>query len=98
MNTAIITVKTTPETKKRAQKVSEELGISLSSLVNALLKQVVRTKTITLSTANEEPTEFLLKSLQESKNDKKAGRVSPAFDTVEDATSWLDNPHRTYEG
>ena len=99
MNTAIINIKTTPKTKKEAKDVAEELGISLSSLINALLKQVIRTKSITLSAANEEePTEFLLKSLQESNLDKKAGRVSPGFDNAEDATSWLDNPHRQYEG
>src|SRR5579864_9394410 len=97
MNTAIINIKTTPETKKEAQKVADELGLSLSTLVNALLKQVVRTQSISLSTTNEEPTEFLLRALQESTADKKAGRVSQTFDNVDAALSWLDNPHRMYE-
>jgi addiction module RelB/DinJ family antitoxin len=98
MNTAIINIKTTPETKKEAQKVADELGLSLSTLINALLKQVVRTQSITLSTTNEEPTEFLLNALKESAADKKAGRVSPSFNNADDAINWLDNPHRTYEG
>ncbi len=97
MNTAVINIKTTPETKREAQRVADELGLSLSTLVNALLKQVVRTQGITLSITNEEPTEFLLRALQESAADKKAGRVSQTFDNVDDALSWLDNPHRLYE-
>jgi addiction module RelB/DinJ family antitoxin len=98
MNTAIINIKTTPETKREAQKVAEELGLSLSSLINALIKQVVRTQSINLSTTNEEPTEFLLRALQDSEEDKKVGRVSQVFDNAKDAISWLDNPQRTYEG
>jgi len=97
MNTAIINIKTTPETKKEAQKVADELGLSLSTLVNALLKQVVRTQSISLSTTNEEPTQFLLMALKESAADKKAGRVSQTFDNVDDALNWLDDPHRMYE-
>jgi antitoxin component of RelBE/YafQ-DinJ toxin-antitoxin module len=41
MYTAVINVKTHPEIKSQAKKIAEELGFSLSSLVNAYLKQLI---------------------------------------------------------
>lgn len=49
MNTAVITVKIDPKLKKDAQKMADEFGVSLSALIHALLKNVVRTKTLILS-------------------------------------------------
>lgn len=97
MNTAIINVKTTPKTKEEAKQLADELGMSLSTLINTLLKQVVRTKRVSLSIEGEEPSDYLLHALKESKEDKKAGRVSPTFDSADDAIAWLDNPGRKYE-
>ena|SRR5579884_2096664 len=96
MNTAVINVKTTPETKKKAHQVAEELGFSLSSLVNAFLKQLIKTKSVSFSASDEEPTEYLIQALKESQEDVEKGRVSPAFDNAKDARAWLDNPKRKY--
>lgn len=90
MNTAVINIKVQPDIKKRAQIVASELGFSLSSLINAYLKQLVKTKTITFSTSSEEPTEYLLQALRESKEDIKKGRVV-SFDNSDDAINYLDN-------
>lgn len=49
MKTTVINVKTDKEVKRGAQKVAEELGLSLSAVVNAYLKQFVRNKEIHLS-------------------------------------------------
>ena len=95
MNTAVINIKTNPVIKTKAQAVAKELGFSLSSLVNAYLKHLVKTKTVYFS-ASEEPTPYLLEKLKESKEDIKAGRVSPSFSSAEDAIAWLDNPKRKY--
>ena len=95
MNTAIINIKTAPATKKKAQEVAWELGMSLSALINGLLKQVIKTKTVTFS-AKEEPSPWMIKMLKESKEDIKKGRVSPGFDNAEDAITWLNNPKRKY--
>ena len=70
MNTSVITVKTPSEVKTKAQEVAKELGFSLSSLVNAYLRQLVKTKTVHFSLP-EEPSPFLLNSLKESKEDIK---------------------------
>ena len=89
MNTSVITVKTPPDLKDKAQEVAKNLGFSLSSLVNAYLRQLVKTKTVHFS-AIEEPTQYLLDSLKESQEDIKAGRLSPSFSNAEDAIDWLN--------
>ena len=64
MNSAVINIKTQPIIKKQAQIVAKELGFSLSSLVNAYLKQLIKTKTVHFSILNEgEPTDYLMNSL-----------------------------------
>ena len=88
MNTSVITVKTPSEVKTKAQEVAKELGFSLSSLVNAYLRQLVKTKTVHFSLP-EEPTPFLLDALKESKEDIKAGKVM-SFDNPQDAVTYLD--------
>jgi len=87
-NTAVINVKVNPELKAQAQNLAEELGFSLSSLVNACLKQIVRSGSVSFS-VSEEPTEYMLKALKESKADIKAGRVV-SFERGKDALEYLD--------
>ena len=96
MNTAVINIKTNPTTKKEAQKVAEELGLSLSGIINGFLKHLVRTKSVAFS-VSEEPTQYLLDSLKESEQNIKDGWVSPAFDNAEDALKWLKDPKAKYE-
>lgn len=88
MNTAVINVKVSPDLKNQAQNLAEELGFSLSSLINACLKQMVRTKTVSFN-VSEKPTDYLLKALEESKKDIKAGRVI-SFKNGEEALGYLD--------
>jgi len=88
MNTAIINIKINPKVKTQAQQVVEELGLSLSGVINAFLKQLVRTKSVSF-TVSEEPTTHMLQALKESEEDVKAGRVSPSFTNAKDAIGWL---------
>ncbi|MBI3442982.1 MAG: type II toxin-antitoxin system RelB/DinJ family antitoxin [Candidatus Sungbacteria bacterium] len=48
MNT-VINIKTKKEVKLRAQKVASELGLSLSAIINAYLRQLARAKEIHFS-------------------------------------------------
>ena len=89
MNTAVINIKTDLQVKKQAQKLAEDLGLSLSGLVNGLLKQTIRTKTVTFSASDEKPTEYLIQALKESREDIKAGRVT-SFDTWEKEKGYLN--------
>ncbi len=88
MNTAIVNIRVETVLKKQAQKVAGELGISLSAIIHGFLKQLVKTKTVTFS-ATEEPTEYLVQALKESREDIKAGRVI-SFEKPENALSYLD--------
>ena len=89
MNTAIVNVKVDPQVKKQAQKLAGDLGLSLSGLINSYLKQIIRTKTVSFSASAEEPSEYLIKSLKESKEDIKAGRVV-SFDDPDKTLAFLD--------
>ena len=95
-NTVAINIRTEAQLKNRAQQIAADLRFSLSGLINAYLKQLIRTKTVFFSSVSEEPTEFMLQALKESEADRKAGRTSPKFDNAEDAIAWLDNPRRKY--
>ena len=95
-NTAVINVRTDINIKKQAQMVAKRLGLSLSALINAYLRQLIRTRSVTFN-LSEEPTDYLLKTLRNSKKDIKKGFVSPAFDNVKDADEWLDNPKAKHE-
>lgn len=89
MNTAVIITKTEPEVKKRAQAVAKEFGISLSSLLNAYLRQIVRTKKIEFA-LNEEPSEYLKRTIKQALVDRKKGKASPVFNTGKEAIKWLE--------
>lgn len=89
MNTAVINIKTRPEVKLKAQAIAREIGVSLSSLINAYLRQFIRTKKIEFD-LGEEPSPYLIRMLKKSERDIKAGRVSPAFKTGEEAVAWLE--------
>lgn len=90
MNTAIITLKTNPQLKNQAMKIADELGFSLSSLINSYLKTLVRTKSVSVSLNDESrPSQFMIDGLRESAEDIKAGRVSPGFTDINKAVEWL---------
>ncbi len=95
MNSAVINVRIKPEVKKAAQKRAEELGLSLSAVINGFLTHMIKTKTVTFSDS-EEPSEFLIKILEEARRDRKEGWVSPTFDNVEDSLKWLNDPKAKY--
>jgi len=95
MNTAVVNVKVNPKVKKEAKKVAEKLGLSLSSLINGYLRHLIRTKSVNFS-LSEEPSEYMIQALKESKADIKAGRVSPTFDNAKDAIAWLNDPKKKY--
>lgn len=89
MNTAGLYVRMNPDIKQKAQKVAGELGFSLSSLINAYIKQLVKTKRVDFS-VDEEPSEYLIKAMKKARENRKAGKGSPIFDNAEDALKYLD--------
>lgn len=87
MHTTTIHVKTDVKTRDSAKQVAEEFGFTLTSLVNALLKQIARTRKLTLS-LEEIPNPRTLEVLRQSEEDVKAGRVI-SFNSGQEALEYL---------
>ncbi len=68
----LLTVKTDKDLKEAAQKVADELGFSLGTLVNSFLKQFVRTKEITFSTSYS-PSRSLILSIEQAEKELASG-------------------------
>ncbi|MEK7165216.1 MAG: type II toxin-antitoxin system RelB/DinJ family antitoxin [Patescibacteria group bacterium] len=90
MNTSAIYIKTEPEIKQKAQEVAHEMGLSLSAILNAYLKQLIKTKTVTFSTFDEYPNEVTRAALKKAEENLKKGNTSPIFKTGEEAVAWLE--------
>lgn len=88
MNTAIINVRTEPHIKEQAQETAENLGISLSSLINGFLRQLVKTKSVHF-TVTEKPSQYLLDSIKQAKKERLRGKASPIFDSTKEEMQWL---------
>lgn len=89
MNTASILIKTDPKVKEKAQKIAEEMGISLTSVINRYLKHFIQTKTITFRADEEHPTEYFDTGLKEAEEDIAAGRVI-SFKNSDDVLEYLE--------
>ncbi len=76
-----LNLKVDPQVKKRAQKRAKELGLSLSSVVNATLIQFARTGELELSSAPR-MTSFLEDLIKEARTDYTSGDLE-VFDNVD---------------
>ncbi len=91
MNYAVVATKVDPQTKKEAMETAKELGMPLSVVIKAFLKQFIKTKTVTFSARDEEiPNARTLKVLKKAEENYKKGNTSPAFKTGEEAVKWLE--------
>lgn len=97
MNTAVINIKTDPQVKAKAQKVAQDLGISLSTVVNGALRQFIKTRTVTFADTELELTPWAKRMLKQSEKDAKRGFVSPTFKTAEESIKWLNDPNAKYQ-
>jgi addiction module RelB/DinJ family antitoxin len=90
MNNASLFVKTDPKVKQEAQKTAAELGFSLSSIVNAFLRQFVKTKTIHFSVHDDEiPSPYLQELMRRGEEDLKTGNTSPEFENADELIEYL---------
>jgi addiction module RelB/DinJ family antitoxin len=91
MNNASILIKTDPGMKKEAQKTAKELGLSLTVVINRLLKEFVKTKAISFSAQelDETPNAHTRAVLKQAEEDLQQGNVSPKFKTADDLISYL---------
>lgn len=89
MNTTSVHIKIESDIKIQAQKTAGELGLSLSAVMKALLKQFIRTQRLSVG-VGEEPSTYMIEALRKSDKEYKEGNTSPSFSDVEDSFEWLD--------
>ncbi len=90
MSQAVVTTKVDPEIKREAQKTAEELGMPLSVVIKAFLKQFIRTKSVNFSARDEEPNEYFRSVMRQAKENYKKGNHSPIFGSGDEAVAWLE--------
>lgn len=89
MNT-VIHIKANKEVKENAQLLAKQLGLSLSDVINASLRNFIRTREVVFSDIPQMTPE-LEKLLGKVEEDIKLGRnFSPAFSIMDDAIEYLE--------
>lgn len=85
----IINIKADKWIKEEAKKIAEELGLTLSAVVNAQLKQFVRNRSVYFSTIPRMTKELedILGRVEKDIAVKK--NTSPSFSSVEEAIEHL---------
>ncbi len=87
---ALINIKTDKEVKKNAQELAAKLGLSLSDVINASLRNFIRTREVYFSDIPRMTPELekLLDKVEEDINEGK--NLSPAFKNMDDAIEYLE--------
>ncbi len=89
MKTTMINIKTDKEVKEEAQKLAKELGLTLSAIMTASLKQFIRTKSVSFS-VEPRMTPYLEGILDEVEKDiKNKKNLSPVFTSGKDMDDYL---------
>ncbi len=97
MKTAIINIKTEPIVKLRAQKIAQEMGLALGSLINGFLFILINTRRAEFTAyAHEEPSEFMIKAMEEAIADEINNKASTVFDNSKDEAAWLYKEAKKY--
>jgi addiction module RelB/DinJ family antitoxin len=85
----VLNVKTDKDVKERAQALAKHMGIPLSTVVNAYLKEFVATGEFRVSREPELKPEVAKRFAKHIAEAKQGKNISPAFTNVEDAIAWL---------
>lgn len=85
----LINIKADNVVKVKAKKIAEDLGLSLSAVINAYLKQFIRNKSVYFSATPSMSPEFE-KLLGAIENDiKKGGNISAKFSDAKTIKKYL---------
>ena len=92
MSTTSLHIKIEPAIKDQAQKTANELGLSLSAVTKALLKQFIRTKRLSVGARDmpEIPNARTRRHLKQSEEDIKAGR-GISFNNIAEARAYINS-------
>ena len=87
--TTVLNVKIDDKLKKDAQEAAKAIGLPISTIVSASLREFVRTRSITISDTPRLKPEVEAELLALDKNIKNRKDLSPVFSDVDDAITWL---------
>ena len=90
MSKAVINFKIDSEVKEEAQKLALELGMPLSALVNAQLRELIRTRTLNVS-AEPRMSPYLENIIEGVERDRKIGKNITRTNSLEEALAHLDS-------
>lgn len=86
----VLNIKTDKDVKERAQELAKYLGIPLSTVVNAYLKEFVHSGEFRLSREPELRPEVKRELGKIHKDVVARKNLSPTFTNAEDAIAWLE--------
>lgn len=84
-----IYIRINQSTKEKAQEVAGKLGFSLSTLIKAYVKQLIKTKRVDFS-LDRNVSQYFIDSIKRAEKDIAEGNVSPGFKTGKAAVDWLE--------
>ena len=87
--TTVIHIKSDKEVKENAQRAAKELGLTLSDVINAALRNFIRTREVVFSHIPRMTPELEKIIAKVEKDIKKGRNLSPQFESVEEAIDWL---------
>lgn len=86
----LINIKTDVAVKRGVQKVAKELGIPVSTIVNAYFKRLLRERRVDFALPLR-PNKKMAALIMQAREDYKNGKnISPIFENVEDAIAYLN--------
>jgi antitoxin component of RelBE/YafQ-DinJ toxin-antitoxin module len=89
MNSVVLSIKTDPDTKAELQSFAKELGVSSTALVNMVIKQTLRDRSVKLE-APLTPTPYLQKLMKEAEEDYTKGDFV-TLNSQEDIDNFFDS-------
>lgn len=90
MNYAVVATKIDPQIKRQAMQTADDLGIPLSVVIKAFLKEFINTRSITFR-ASYELSDYLKAVIKKAEENYKKGKFSPAFSNAQDAMKYLED-------
>ncbi len=82
MNT-VIQARVDAESKKRAENILKQLGITLNDAVRMLVNQIIHSRALPFQPKLPTEEEFIAQAIADSEEDIKAGRVYGPFNSVD---------------
>lgn len=88
--TTVIHIKSDKEVKENAQKAAKELGLTLTDVINAALRNFIKTREVIFSNTPRMTPELEKLIAKVEKDIKKGRNLSPRFESIEEAIDWLN--------